>query len=117
MSATERKRDTWRGFLSSAGSRTAFPTAHILLFLQNEMDDMFGFKCIFNGTASSHLSEFCVSKRGRGSEKKKTHLIRRLGIGSGKELHAILDQSCRVYFLEEEEGPLIINLFLRAYGV
>lgn len=81
------------------------------------MDDMFAFKCIFNGTASSHLSEFCWkvrAKEGEG-ERKKTHLIRRLGIGSGKELHAILDQSCRVYFLKE--GPLIISsdLFLRAY--
>lgn len=83
------------------------------------MDDMFGFKCIFNGTASSHLSEFCGkvrAKEGEGEGKKK-HLIRRLGIGSGEELHAILDQSCGVYFLKE--GPLIINsdLFLWAYAV
>lgn len=35
--------------------KAAFPTSHTLL-LQNEMDDMFGFKCIFNRTASSHLS-------------------------------------------------------------
>lgn len=40
-----------RSFLGSACSRTS----HTLL-LQNEMDDMFGFKCIFNRTVSSHLS-------------------------------------------------------------
>lgn len=53
----------------------------------------------------------------RARERKKKHLIRRLGIGSGKELHAILDQSCRLYFLKE--GPLIINsdLFLWACTV
>lgn len=104
---------------------TAVSNSQILL-RQNEMDGMFGFKCIFNGTASSYLSEFCSkvrAKKGggegkkRGRKKKKKHLIRRLGIGSGKELHAILDQSCCVYFLKE--GPLIINsdLFLRAYTV
>lgn len=40
-----------QSFLGSACSRTS----HTLL-LQNEMDDMFGFKCIFNRTVSSHLS-------------------------------------------------------------
>lgn len=47
-----------------------------------------------------------VSSAGRLAQRRergKKHLIRRLGIGSGKELHAILDQSCRVYFLKE--GP------------
>lgn len=62
----------------------------------------------------------CAGRLERRRERergKKKHLIRRLGIGSGKELHAILDQSCSVYFLKE--GPLIINsdLFLWAYTV
>lgn len=45
--------------------------------LQNEMDDMFGFKCIFNGTASSHLSELCRkvrAKEGEGEGGKKNIL-------------------------------------------
>ena len=36
------------------------------------MDDMFGFKSIFNGTASSHLSEFCGKVRAKEGEGKKT---------------------------------------------
>lgn len=76
---------------------------------------MFGFKCVFNGTASSHLSEFGRKVRATEGEKKNPHLIRRLGIGSGKELHAILDQSYCVYFLKEV--PLIINSDFISQGV
>lgn len=72
LSPTERKRDT-QSFLGSAWSRQHFQ-AHIPSLLQNEMDDMFGFKCIFNGTASSHLSEFCGKVRAKKEERKKNIL-------------------------------------------
>lgn len=49
-------------FSGSVLSKQHFQT----FLLQSEMDDMFGFKCIFNGT-SSHFSELCwkegVSKK------------------------------------------------------
>lgn len=102
----------WKGDTYSLQQKV-FPTSYNL-FLQNEMGDMFGFKCIFNRTASPHLSSFWrkVGAKEGEEEKNTIYLIRRLGIGSGKELHAILDQSCSLYFLKE--GPLIINsnLFL-----
>lgn len=74
---------------------------------------MFAFKCIFNGT-SSHFSELCWKE---GVSKKKKHLIKRLGIGSGKELHAISDQSCCVYFLKERSLIINSDLFFRADSV
>lgn len=45
-------------------------TSHFLL-LQSEMDVMFGFKCIFNGTASSHLSKFCRKVRAKEEERER----------------------------------------------
>lgn len=53
-----------------------------------------------------------VGSAGRLEKWKNTHLIGRLGIGSGEELHAIPDQSCHLSDLKD--GPLITNsdLFL-----
>lgn len=42
------------------------------------MDDMFGFKCIFNGTASSHLSELCrkvKAKEGEGEGEGEKNIL------------------------------------------
>lgn len=88
--------------------QTAFSTPRNLRWL-NETDDMFG----LNVSLIGQRVPISVSSAGRLEEWKKKHLIRRLGIGSGEELHAIPDQSCHLDFLKE--GPLITNpdLFLR----
>lgn len=67
--AREREREGYKeGFLHR--------TSHFLL-LQSEMHVMFGFKCIFNGTASSHLSEFCrkVIAKEEEREREKKNIL------------------------------------------
>lgn len=62
-------------------------------------------KSIFNGTASSRPSWFRKVRR----VEKNTHLMGRLGIGSGEEFHAIADQSCRWYVLTDTKPDLSVG--------
>lgn len=77
------------------------------------MDDMFGFKCIFNGTVSSHLSEFLrkVKAKARG---EKNILSEDWELGQARNY---MPFQIKVAICISWKTDLIMNLdlFLRAY--